>query len=255
MTEINAIVLAGDNKKDFIQSGVENKSLLPIYEKPMVEYVVDALRSSSHIGKISISGPEGLLKSVLGKKVDFYVGDKDSLFDSVKAGLSPFIDDSAVLVVTSDIPMITGEMITDFIKLSFDQGGDFCYPIVNKQLNDVQFPSVERTYVRLKEGTFTGGNIIFLKPTKWEPCEEFAQNMIQYRKQPWKIAKLLGVKFLLGLLMGNLSITEVEERVHELLSIEASAIIVDYPEIGNDVDKHSDVEMVMKYFESEGRFF
>jgi molybdopterin-guanine dinucleotide biosynthesis protein A len=251
LTEINAIVLAGDNKKDFIQSGVENKALLPIYEKPMVEYVVDALRSSSHVGKVSISGPEELLKPVLGNKVDYYVGDRDSLFDNVKAGLGPFIDDSAVLVVTSDIPMITGDMITDFIRLSYNRGGDFCYPIVKKQLNDAKFPNVERTYVRLIEGTFTGGNIIFLKPAKWESCEEFAKSLIQFRKQPWKIAKLLGVKFLLGLLTGTLSIAEVEERVRELLSIEAFTIIVDYPEIGNDVDKLSDVEMVMQYFNSE----
>lgn len=250
LTEINAIVLAGDNKKDFFMSGVKNKALLSINEKPMVEYVVDALHSSPYIGKISISGPEDLLKPILGSRIDFYVGDKDSLFDNVKGGLSPFIEDSAVLVVTSDIPMITGEMITEFIRLSLEQGGDFCYPIVDKQLNDALFPEVERTYVRLKEGTFTGGNIIFLKPSIWESCEELAKNMIQFRKQPWKVAKLLGARFLLGLLMGTLSIAEVEERVNELLNIKASAIKVNYPEIGNDVDKPSDMDMVIKYLNS-----
>ena len=51
MTGINAIVLAGDSKKGFIQEGVDNKSLIPINGKLMVEYVIDALRESSLINK------------------------------------------------------------------------------------------------------------------------------------------------------------------------------------------------------------
>ena len=255
MTKINAVVLAGDNKRDFVQLGVENKSLLPTNGKPMVEYVVDALRCSSLIGKISISGPEKLLKSVLGSKVDFYAGERESMFDNITAGIRPFAGEPAVLVVTSDIPMITGEMITDFIQCSLAQEGDFCYPIVEKQLNDMEFPGVERTYVRLKEGTFTGGNITLFNPAKWEQCEELVKSLIRFRKKPLKTAKLLGFKFLLGLLLGTLPINKVEERFGSLLQIDAAAISVNYPEIGNDVDKPSDLEMVKRYFESKAKVF
>ena len=247
MTPINTVILAGDSKKGLVQEGLENKSLLSIHGKPMVEYVADALRSSSLIGNISISGPEDLLKARLGTKVDYYVGDKGTLFENIKAGVKPFDNDKLVLVVTSDIPMVSGDMITDFIRRSLEKEGDFCYPIINKKQNEEQFPGVERTYVRLKEGTFTGGNVFLLNPAVIQTCEEFAIKLLQFRKQPWKTARLLGFRFLLGLLLGTLSIKQVEERFGELLQIKAAAIKVDYPEIGNDVDKPSDVEMVMRY--------
>ncbi|HHY81790.1 MAG TPA: NTP transferase domain-containing protein [Clostridiales bacterium] len=250
MTEINAVVLAGDSKKGAVQEGIDNKSLLPINGKPMVEYVIDALRDSPLVDKISIIGPTLPLKEHLGDKVDYYIESRDSLFENVKAGLEPFANDKAVLVVTSDIPMITGEMVTDFIQKSMNLGCDFCYPIVEKQLNEKRFPGVERTYVRLKDGTYTGGNIIFLNPSVVGPCEEFARKLIEFRKQPWKTSRMLGLKFLVGLLLGSLSIPEVEERFCRLLDIKASAIVVSYPEIGNDVDKPSDVEMVKRYFNS-----
>lgn len=251
MTKINAVVLAGDNKKDFAQIGVMNKALLSIHGKPMVGYVVDALRDSSLVGRISITGPEDLLKPHLGSKADYYAGDRNSIIDNIEAGITPFINDPAVLVVTSDIPMISGEMITDFVQQSFKQGGDFCYPIVEKGLNEKYFPDAERTYVHLVEGTFTGGNVIFLNPDIIEPCQEFAKNMIKFRKRPWKTARLLGARFLFGLLFGTLSIADIEEYICSLLQIKAAAIVADYPEICNDVDKLSDVRMVEQHFETK----
>lgn len=248
MDRINAVVLAGDSRKGFGREGVENKSLLPINGKPMVEYVIDALRDSSLISRISISGPPDLLKSHLGDKVDFYTEDRGSLFENVKTGMEPFMADKAVLIVTSDIPMIAGWMITDFVKRCYQQGGDFCYPIVNKKLNEERFPGVERTYIRMKEGTYTGGNVMYLNPAVFASCEEFAKKVIQFRKQPLKTGRMLGIKFLAGLMLGMLTIPEVEKRVCQLLDIKASAIIVPYPEICNDVDKPSDLEIVKRYF-------
>ena len=251
MTGINAIVLAGDSGKGFVQEGVSNKSLITINGKPMVEYVIDALRDSSLINKISVSGSSETLKKYLGDKVDYYMEDRNTLFDNIKAGLEPFAHDEAVLVVTSDIPMITGWMITDLVKRCVKQGGDFCYPIVEKKLNEERFPGVDRTYIRLKEGTFTGGNAVYLNPAVIDTCEEFAKKVIAFRKQPLKTGRMLGVKFLAGLMMGRLTIPELEERVSGLLNIKASAVIVSYPEIGNDVDKPSDLEMVMQYFRTQ----
>lgn len=248
MKQINAIVLAGDNKKGFVQQGVDNKALLPINGKPMVEYVVDALRGSPFIGRISVTGPVSVLKEHLADKADYYMEGRESLFENIKLGMEPFINDNAVLIVTSDIPLITSEMVSDFIQRCIRQGGDFCYPIVEKQLNEERFPGVERTYVRLKEGTYTGGNIMYLNPAIVDRCEEFARKLIEFRKQPWKTSRLLGFRFLVGLLLGVIPISKVEKRFCELLGIQASAIIMPYPEIGNDVDKPSDVEMVNRYF-------
>ena len=236
MDKVDAVVLAGDSK-----------SFIQIYGKWMVEYVIDALRSSPCIGKISIVGAAKRLKERLGEQVDYYVEERGDIFDNLEAGLKALGETGHVLIATSDIPMIREEIITDFIRKCQDLEADLCYPIVEKGINDFKYPGFNRTYVRVKEGIFTGGNIIYINPKVIKKCTSFARKVIEYRKRPWKLGRLLGLSFLLMLIMGTLSISRVEERLEQLLNIRAVAIISPFPELANDVDKSSDLEKVYQY--------
>ena len=236
MNKVDALVLAGDSK-----------SFMEIYGKWMVEYVVEALRSSPYVGKISIVGEAEQLKERLVDKVEFYVEVRGDIFDNLEAGLESLGTSDMVLIATSDIPMIREEIITDFIERCRDIKADLCYPIVEKGLNDDKYPGFQRTYVRMKEGIFTGGNLVYVNPRIIKNCTYFARKVIEYRKKPWELGKLLGPSFLLMLMMGTLSISRVEERVEQLLNIRAAAIISPFPELANDVDKPSDLEKVYKY--------
>ena len=46
--------------------------------------------------------------------------------------MQPFKEDANVIIVSSDIPMITGRVIDDFIDRCADKDADLCYPIVAK---------------------------------------------------------------------------------------------------------------------------
>lgn len=244
---MNAVILAGDSQSDVAGISVPNKALLTICGKPMIEYVVDALYKSSFISNISIVGPVELLKDCLGYKVDYYVEDEGSFFENLNSGIQPFIDDKEVIIAASDIPMLTHEVVDDFINCCLQQKADLCYPIVEKSVNQNKFPGFERTYVKLKEGVFTGGNILCINPAVLGTCHDFTLKFMEYRKKPWKSARLLGLDFLTMLALGVLPIFKIEQRFSELLNIKAAAIISSFPELANDVDKPSDVEMVEKY--------
>ncbi|MDD3840265.1 MAG: nucleotidyltransferase family protein [Clostridia bacterium] len=244
---INAVVLAGDGKKLVIGDKEIYKSFLNIHGKIMIEYVIDALVESEMIDKIVVVGPREQLSNYIDSKVDCIVDDRGSIIENAKAGVEQFEDNKRILIITSDIPMVTAEAIDDFVKRAYESGGDFCYPIVDKRLNDQKYPGVRRTYVKLKEGTFTGGNFIMIEPRVLEKCEDIAKKLIAFRKKPWKATQIIGVQFLIQLIIGTLSLPKLEERFSEIMGIKAVAIISDYPEIGNDVDKPSDVEMAMQY--------
>ena len=55
---------------------------------------------------------------------------------------------------------------------------------------------------------------------------------------------MLGWKYLCSLLAGNLTIKQIEERVANILKINAVGIISPFPEVGIDVDKPSDLQLV-----------
>ena len=142
--------------------------------------------------------------------------------------------------------MINKTAIEDFINRCSGQPGDLYYPIIAKEINDQVYPGVKRTYVRLRDGIYTGGNMVLMAPNLITDCYAMIQRVIQLRKQPVKITRLLGFIFLVKLALRRLTVAEIEERIIHLFGIQALAVISPYPEIGTDVDKPSDWELASR---------
>lgn len=244
---VNAIILAGDNKSSPVKD-VANKALIRIKDKYMVEYVIDSLRSAKCVDRIVIVGPE-ILKNAVGDKVDAVLQSGETIVQNIKIGIDFFNDGEYVILCTSDIPMVSGEAIEDFVNQCMGKNIDVGYPIIEKSLNDIKYPDVKRTYVRLKDGTYTGGNIIFANPEALRRCYSIADELVKNRKNAIKMGRLFGFVILLKLVTGMLRIKSVEKRAKKLLGINAKAIKTSYPEIGNDVDKIDDVDFVNKYMD------
>lgn len=237
---LNAVILAGEQPiKDSSDTG--NKALLRINGKIMIEYVIEALRNADQVGRIVVVGPKEQLEAYLKDKVDAVVNSDGTAMGNLMEAVNFLGYNSYMLVCSCDIPLITTEAINDFIKKSNELNADFCYPIVEKAVNMNKYPEMERTYVKVKEGSFTGGNIFYINPLILGKCLEIADKLVQARKNPIKMASILSFGFLLRLVTGTLSISKAEKHFSEMLSITAKAIISEYPEIGNDVDKPSDV--------------
>lgn len=252
MKEVNgmkAFVLAGG--KDHIHiEGCVNKAILPIEGKPMLQYIVHALRDSAYIDGIAIVGDVALLKEhvELDGSRDILLQGEEKMIDNVIKGLDYFQDQEWMLLITSDIPFIHSAAIDHFIQASLDSGGDLCYPIISKETQYRAFPEMKRTYVRLREGSFTGGNMMMIRPRIKDNCVTLARHMIENRKKPWRMVQILGLGFLVQLLLGMLTVEKLENRIGSLAHIKPKAIITPYPEVGNDIDKPEDVDLLKKYW-------
>lgn len=246
---MNVIILAGQ-KKDSSNNEVEekiNKAFYKIKGKCMVEYVAETLRKSSYIDRIAVVGPKDKLEPVIGAFVDIIVEGTDSIVSNILLTLEHFPEEKEILIATSDIPMITRDAIEDFITRCRLKNVDLCYSIVDKKVNDRKYPGVRRTYARLWEGQFTGGNVFYFNPAVKDKCKDFVEKMLEYRKSPAKMAGVLGFWFLIRLALGILTINAIQRKCEVLLGIKGAAIISPYPEIGNDVDRLSDLEFIEKY--------
>lgn len=237
---MDAIVLAGGEERT-------NKAFYKIKDKYMIEYVVETLRKSDSIDRIAVVGPKDKIESSIGGIIDNVIEGTGSIVSNVFLALECFPEAEKILLVTSDIPMITGEAIEDLITRCMEKDVDLCYSIVDKKVNDQKYPGIRRTYVRLREGRFTGGNVFYFNPVIKDKCRDFMEKMLEYRKSPAKMAGVLGFAFMLRLALGILTINAIERKCESLLGIKAAAIISPYPEICNDVDRLSDLEYIEKY--------
>lgn len=239
---VNAIILAGDNGEDG-----RPKALLKIGSRYMVEYVISSLRESGCIKNIYIVGDESI-KNEVGHLVDGYIKSGRDILENIRIAVREIGDKTTNCIIsTCDIPMVKGEAIKDFVERCRGLQIDMGYPIIDKKLNDEKYPDVKRTYVKLKDGTYTGGNMMYINPQIIDKFTEKAALLVEFRKKPFKMGQVLGLSFLVRLALGMLTIPSIEEKMEEMFGVRGSAIKTSYPEIGNDVDKPSDIEFVNKH--------
>jgi len=245
----DAIILAGgDNNQEFQKKfGVSNRSLLVIHDKFMIEYVIEALKEVSSIKRIVVVGPIKELKSRIGKFVEEVVPAGNDPFESTLKGLDYLKSEQKVLVISSDIPLIKGEMIDDFFLRCSKQTADFYYPIVRKEVYQKKFGQSKRTFGNLRGGSFSGGNMLFIDPALVQKKKEFISRIIKNRKSLITIARILGPGIIFKYILKSLSIKDIEERVARILGMKGLAIISPYPEVKFDVDSPEHVDIARKF--------
>jgi molybdopterin-guanine dinucleotide biosynthesis protein A len=245
---INGLILAGGTLDDRLRdrTQVTEEALIPIGQRFMVEYVVQAIKKTESVGKIAIVGPVEQLRDKFQDDADIVLAPGgDTVALSVLNGLAVLPESEFVLTASSDIPLINGQSLEGFIASCMQLGtADIYYPIVERSLSEQTYPGAQRTFVRLTDGSFTGGNVFLLRPEIVASRVKIADELIALRKDPVALCKTIGPGFIVKFLLRQLSIREAEEKVSRLLGLKAVAVKCNYPEIGMDVDKPSDLDLV-----------
>ncbi|MGI6678137.1 MAG: NTP transferase domain-containing protein [Dehalobacterium sp.] len=255
MVTVDGIILAGSSKEDKLKlSGAEScKAMIDIRGNPMVSYVFDVLKKSPHINKIVVVGPPEEMSLLFGEidRVTVVPGG-ESLIDSLLNALEALQPEGNVLVATGDIPLLTGAALNDFLKRCSKRQADVYYPIVPKEANERVYPGIKRTYIKFKEGIFTGGNIFLFSPKIVPIAADKARAFVSKRKSPLALAQLVGWKFLIKFLLHTATLEEAESLVSCIMGIKGAAVISPYPEVGIDVDKPSDLTLARSVLGKDG---
>lgn len=241
----NAVVLGGGDPGDAFAAAhnVDVKPLIEVGGRPLGQWVLQALKDSGLVGRVAYVGP---LTPEMADLVDVRVTDRGTLIANLEAGVAALREPGSaparrVLVVTADIPMLSGADIRSVLESAPDVG--LVYPIVEKAVCEASYPGVKRTYARLKDGTFTGGNLFLLDPALIGKFLPRLRAILDARKQPLKLAGIVGPGLLVKMLLGQLRIAELEARVSRILGLEARALITPHAAVGTDIDKDGDLAL------------
>lgn len=243
---LDAIVLAGSPNEGPLRecSTAPKEALIEIGGRCMVDYVLGALNTTEEVHRIILVGMEPQDLKYTGSKDISWVQAGNTLLESLEHGLSAASPGNKVLLATADIPLLNSRAIKAFLEQCGDWEADLYYPVVSREVSERRFPGVRRTYATFRDGTYTGGNLFLLDPEALVRCREMLKAGVELRKSPWRLCRLLGIRFLCKFLCRQLSLREVEAKIQNLLGITARVVVTQYPEIGIDVDKPSDLRIV-----------
>jgi GTP:adenosylcobinamide-phosphate guanylyltransferase len=252
--KVDAMILAG-GEGAIIDPTVAIKGLVPVAGKPMIEWVVDAMRAAESIAEIAVVVPSAQNLGAWADKVDRLVVSDASFIDNAIAGAEQFKNDRHVLGATGDLPALTPEAIDDFVRQSLAAGAEFSYPLVRAEDMEAQFPGSQRTYVKVAGGRVTGGNMSLLSADLLKRNRDIGQRLFETRKSPVAMARVIGVPFIFKYLTGRLRVDDVERKMEQLLGARCAAVYTSHASIGADVDKPIDVVVASRvlYQRATGR--
>ena len=231
-----AIVLAGGDRDDRLARsvGAPSKALVPLRDAPMGAYVATALRASGVVDDVVWVGPtDGWVRRL----VDVALPAGNRLVDSLTLGLGAAMgrDPSArYLIVTADVPWWDADGVRAFVQRA--PIADLVYPVVAEATALARFPDQKRTFVRLADGRFTGGNAVLLASDAVPALLPFVDLAYEARKHPFALARRVGWGTLVALAMGRARLAGIEARVQALLALDARVFVSDDAAIAADVD-------------------
>jgi GTP:adenosylcobinamide-phosphate guanylyltransferase len=223
------------------------KALVDIAGKPMVQWVLDAISDSARVKRVVLVGLSAE-SGVTCEKPLIFVPGQGGLLDNVRAGVKKVLEINPaahhVLSVSSDIPAITAEMVDWTVETCEETDHDIYYNLITRQVMEARFPNSKRSYVRVDDVEVCGGDLNMIRAKTVTANEELWERIIAARKNAFKQAALVGYGTLFLLLLHRLTIESTIQRVSKRLNIRGRAIFCPYAEIGMDVDKPHQLEIL-----------
>ena len=219
--------------------GLRWKALVPLCGEPMLTRVVRTLRNSSHIGSILVLAQDtGAIQAAVtagGGATLVQSGDGISL--SIRKQVEAIGFASPVLVTTADHPLLTTEMIDEFVR---NASGDVAVAMVERQVMLGQFPDAKRTWLRFSDGAWSGANLFALMSPKSVAALALWAEAEQDRKKAWKLFLHFGLGLALRALTRTIGLRAALGKAGERLGLEAKLVPMSDPVAAIDVDKVSD---------------
>ena len=233
-------------------TGTEHRCLAPVGDKRIIDYIIDALLQSGCVRRIVIAARQEALPELRATlPTDILLCEAEGDLPATALAAAKVLGEDStekLLGVCDDIPLLTPTAVRDFLAACTEQPQhELYYPIIPKDACLAAFPAAQRTYGKLADGVFTGGNMMLMVKRIMPQGQQVAREIFARRKSPLQLCNWLGWSFIIKLLLHRLTIADAEKRTSELLHIKCKAIVTRHAGVGMDIDKPADLELAAQY--------
>lgn len=253
-----AIVTAGGipNPEDPLYMFLKGdaKALVDVAGKPMIQWVLDALNAAQQVDAIILIGLSAKTELVSAKPIH-YIPNQGRMLANIVAGVNKALElnkkTEYVLVASSDIPTLKGEMVDWLISTCMETKDELYYGVCPRDVMETRFPESKRTYTRLKDIELCGADIHVTHVRMATEHLDLWERLIGGRKSPMQQASIVGFATLWKYLTRSATLDELVEHICNRLGIKGRAIIWEHAEPAMDVDKPHQLELLRADLEAQ----
>ncbi len=226
---------------------VDNKALIELGGMTMVSHVIQALDNSKYIRSITILGlqPEDIEVETK-VPITFLEGGKTS-FETIEIAMDYFQnrDDTTdyVISVSSDIPLLTSEMIDSMIEsVDFSMDLEVYFHISSEKMTKLRYPNAKKLPIKIRGGNIFAGDFHILRPDVIEKRKKDLRQLMYNRKSVFAAIKIVSLRYIFKYLFRRLSIDDIRSRFKKIYDLDGAFILTDFPEPCLDLDYADDLE-------------
>lgn len=253
-----ALVLAGSRgAPDALcaANGVMLKALIPVCGQPMLVRVVETLLRCQSVGEILISIEQPELALALTPIAGLVAGGRIRLIpaagtpgESVLAGIQAAANAWPLLVTTADHPLLRVEMI-EYLLDHASTDADAVAAVVAQAVIQTAYPETMRTYLRFRDGAFSGANLFLLRNPNANGVVAFWRHVEANRKRPVRLMAALGLATILRFVTGRLDLPHALKELGRRCGARLDVVRLPYAQAAIDVDKPADLALVTRILE------
>lgn len=253
MTARIGLILAGSRSEgDALarERRVAHRALLEVDGQPMLLRVVRSLLALPALERLIVSIDDPAALADLDELAALRASGRlevrrslDSPSRSVLDALGAAGDSARVLVTTADHALLEPAWVEHFLAASEARGADLGVGLVARTRIEARFPHTRRTYLRFRDGDWSGANLFDFRTPAARRGADFWQRAEALRKQPWRLALAFGIGNLLLYATRRLTLDAALQRASRVIGAEAVAIGLPFAEAAIDVDKPADLEL------------
>lgn len=247
---MNAIILAGAKSGQIgtPETAGGYRAGLTVGGRTLLAQALAAVAGLPGLGRVILVGPKELLPPAYAGIVTEVIPPEGDLAENLRRGLVVLPPEEKVLVVASDLPLLTQAALQDFVQSCGQAQAEIYYPVIRREVYQEAYPGSVRTFLSVRDGVFTGGNAVILTPAAFFRHERLIALAIAWRKRPLRLGRLLGLGFFLGLLCKRYTVAEIQDRTAARLGVRALAVESRFSEMGFDIDDQADLEWIEFYW-------
>ena len=249
---ITVLVLAGSRQGRpdpmAVAAGLSHKALLPAGGVPMLLRVLRALQACPAVGRIIVSAeqPDSLLDPFAEALPVLRRASAASPSRSVAAVLAEF--GTPLLVTTADHALLSPAMLSHVIASASPYadvpGADVIAAVARSEVILAAYPDTRRTWLRFRDGSFSGCNLFLLRTARAARVVDFWQAVEQERKHPLVLARLVGPMALAGYALRLMTVQGGLRRLGRRIGARLAIVEMPFAEAAIDVDKPDDLALV-----------
>jgi GTP:adenosylcobinamide-phosphate guanylyltransferase len=244
VTTFDAILPAGGtlDAEFAAKVGTSSKALIEVGGQTVLRRTIEAVRAGSP-RRVVVAGTEEVVAHPDSDLADLKVPSGHSGPDSILKGLNDLLalpnPPDRVLIVTTDLPFITGDAVRSFLE-KCPESAAVCVPLLTAPEFLAMFPGSRSLYMPLKDGDWTAGCAYLMDVAAYRKALPDLEHLFQVRKSKIGMVKMLGLRFLIKFLTKTLTVEDVEAKILQMLQCQGKAVLHSAPELAYDIDNYEE---------------